>query len=138
MRNILGIILVSCALSTTAHAGSITLTVPDDKDAIVVQARDLYNVRTGQTLTTKQYVGALVRAGVAGELALDQQTKADAAVKAAAESARQLEVQKAAEIDAANRLQSETAWGLPATPRPTPRPTPTVPIEPSSAEQVSP
>ncbi len=114
----------------TAHAGSITLTVPDAKDAVIVRARDLYNARTGQSLTTKQYIGALVRHGIAAELGLERQRAADAEVEAARKAAEQLEQQKAQEIDDANRAETETAWGLPATPRPTPVPTPTIPVQP--------
>lgn len=128
-RNLILLVLLSwLPLASLAGAGSLTLTVPDAKDAVIVQARDLYNARTGQSLTTRQFVAALVRHGIAAELALERQRAADAEVEAARRAAAELEEQKARELDDANRAEDETAWGLPATPRPTPVPTPTVPV----------
>ena len=81
------------AAASLAHAGQLTITVPDAKDALVVSARDAYNARergrclqpgppvscTDDTacaqgrsclvpLTTLQYVKALIAQGVVEEL----------------------------------------------------------------------
>lgn len=128
MVRILSLLLL--LLSTPAGASSVTLAVPDAKDALVVQAKDLYNARTGQTLTVKQYLMAVIKTAIANELAQDQQRESDAAVKAAQDSAEQVRRTEAAKLEQAATSETETAWGLPATPLPTPRPTPTVPVLP--------
>lgn len=75
--------------------GSITITIPDVKDAIVVQATNYYNARTGQSLTVSQFVKEMARIGVMNEYALNAQalaqatiTTSDAANKAAAAAAQ--------------------------------------------------
>jgi seryl-tRNA synthetase len=114
-------------LATAAHAGSITLTVPDEKDAIVIEARDLYNARTGQELTTKQFVMQALRRAITDEIAQKKADEIEATVEAAREAQKQLEEEEAAKIQAVEDAQESTTWGLPATPKPTPQPTPTVP-----------
>lgn len=62
-------------------AGSLTITIPDAKDAKVAQARNLYNARTGQSLTIEQYVKEAVRRAVVGELVITQQETTQAAIE---------------------------------------------------------
>lgn len=62
--------------------GSITITIPDAKDAIVVQARDYYNTRNGTSLTTTAFVKEMARVGIVNEYALNAQTSAQATVTA--------------------------------------------------------
>lgn len=125
MRLLVLLLLLS---TSTAHASSITLAVPDAKDAVVVQAKDLYNARTGQTLTVKQYLMAVIKGAIAAELAQDQQRQSDAAIKAAQAAADATLKTESAKLDAATKTETEAAWGLPATPIPTAVPTPTVPV----------
>lgn len=63
--------------------GSLTITIPDAKDAIVIAAKDAYNTRTGSSLTVTQYVKEVLRRGVAGELTTQQQSFAQATVTTA-------------------------------------------------------
>lgn len=60
--------------------GSITITIPDAKDAIVVQATNYYNARTGQSLTVQQFVKEMARIGVVNEYALNVQSVAQATI----------------------------------------------------------
>lgn len=128
MRHILGIVLF--LIATSAAASSITLSVPDNQDATVVAGRDAYNTRTGQTLTTKQWILQVMRASVIAELAQQQQAAAEAAVKAAQATFDAAQAAQAAQVQQVITNNSGDAWGLPATPRPTPQPTPTVPVQP--------
>lgn len=48
--------------------GQITITIPDAKDQLVIDARNLYNIRTSQSLTTTQYIKEIARQAVVGEL----------------------------------------------------------------------
>lgn len=113
-----------------AFASSVTLTIPDAKDAVVVRARDLFNARTGQSLNTKQYLMAVIKAAIASELAQKQQADSEAAARAARDVAAAVEKAEIEKIEAATKTETEGAWGLPATPVPTPVPTPTVPVLP--------
>lgn len=58
--------------------GSLTITIPDVKDAKVVAAKDLYNTRTGQSLTLLQYAKEILRLGVVNEFVIQAQQSAQA------------------------------------------------------------
>lgn len=83
--------------AATAQAGSLLITVPDVKDAKVIQAKDHYNLRTGQSLATLDYAkqilygcgGSAVNpagqpfpVGVAAELMLERNEAANVVLQA--------------------------------------------------------
>lgn len=131
MRTLLTCLLL--LIAGTALASSLTLTVPDAQDAIVVAARDAYNARTVQTLTTKQWALQVLRAAVIAELAQQKQAAADAIVKAKKDDLEATEKAQGALVQGVIDTNSSDAWALPATPRPSPQPTPTVPVEPAGS-----
>jgi hypothetical protein len=60
-----------------------TITIPDAKEQLVIDARNAYNLRAGQSLTTVQYVKNVLRRGVVNELiqARGQQISATVSAK---------------------------------------------------------
>ena len=69
-------VVLMAAVTSIAHAGQITLTIPDSKDAKVIAARDAYNLRTEQNLTTTQFVKQMVLESIVRELVLQDYTAA--------------------------------------------------------------
>lgn len=69
-------------LATWFLFGSLTITIPDAKDAFVLAARDSFNTRTGQSLTTVQYVKEVLKRSVVSELMLSQTQMAQATITA--------------------------------------------------------
>lgn len=102
-------ILVFLLFSSSAWAGSITVTIPDAKDAKVLAARDLYNTRTEQDLTVNQFVKELIRQGVVRELAIARREQAKV-VYDAANAAKDSAIAQEAESVESDIQAEQTGW----------------------------
>lgn len=65
---ILALIIGVIFIPTQSFSGTQCATINDAKDALVVAARNSYNSRTGQSLTTGEYLREIIRSAVVGEL----------------------------------------------------------------------
>lgn len=108
LRQLYGL-TAALALASPAYAGSLTITVPDSKDAVVVAAKDAYNARTGQSLSVAAWVKAVVKDAVVAELDLAQgQTEQDAITAKQAELNALIQSQDASRATA--RESSKQGW----------------------------
>lgn len=62
--------------------GTLCATIPDAKDALVIQAKDFYNARTSSSVTVLEFVKLAVRNAVLNEQALDKQATVAASATA--------------------------------------------------------